>query len=141
MDIGEGFSVELGRISRRWRARLDERLRQTGLTQARWVVLLQLSRVGPVAQRELAERLGIEGPTLVRVLDNLEKQGLVERRPCDGDKRVKEIHLTDAARPLIEKIARISAELRGQVLADIPDEELRGALAVLRVIGERLEGM
>ncbi|OQM74605.1 MarR family winged helix-turn-helix transcriptional regulator [Manganibacter manganicus] len=141
MDIGEGFAIELGRISRRWRTRLDERLRQIGLTQARWIALLQLSRTGPVAQGELAERLGVEGPTLVRVLDNLEKQGLVERRPCDGDKRVKEIHLMDAARPVIEKIARISAELRAELLADIPGEDLRGALAVLREIGERLEGM
>ena len=77
----------------------------------------------------------------MRVLDNLEKQGLVERRTCDGDKRVKEIHLTDAARPAIEKITLISAELRENVLTDVPDEKLRGALAVLRAIGKQLEGM
>lgn len=141
MDIGEDFAIELGRISRRWRVRLDERVRGLGLTQARWIVLLQLSRIGPIVQRELAQRLDIEGPTLVRVLDNLEKQGLVERRPGDGDKRVKEVHLTDAAQPLIEKIARISAALRREVLADIPGEELHRALAVLKSIGDRLEGM
>ncbi|MCO6389412.1 MarR family winged helix-turn-helix transcriptional regulator [Aliihoeflea sp. 40Bstr573] len=75
MSIGNGFAMELGRVSRRWRTRLDERLRNTGLNQARWTVLLQLSNFGPASQRELAERVGVEGPTLARVLDRLADQG------------------------------------------------------------------
>jgi len=140
MDLELELAFELGRVSRRWRTRLDERLKHTGQTQARWMALLQLSRSGPVSQRELAERVGVEGPTLVRLLDNLEEQGLIERQACEDDRRVKLVHLTPAADPVLKEITRISAELRHELLADVPQEKLRIAHEVMKLIGDRLEG-
>jgi MarR family transcriptional regulator for hemolysin len=138
MDVGAEFAVELGRVSRRWRARLDKRLKHTGLTQARWMVLLQLSRAGVISQRELAERIGVEGPTLVRVLDRLEDQGLVARRAGGDDRRMKHIHLTDAARPILDEITRISTELRRELLADVPAADLAIAWRALKTISDQL---
>lgn len=134
------FALHLGRVSRRWRARLDERLRHLGLTQARWVALLLLSKAGPVSQRELADLVGIEGPTLVRQLDNLEEQGLIERRANGVDRRVKELHLTDRARPVLQEITRIADELRNELLSDVPASDLDTAGQVLKAIGDKLEG-
>lgn len=139
METGAEFAVALGRLSRQWRTRLDERLRHTGLTQARWIVLLQLSHAGALSQRELAERVGVEGPTLVRVLDKLEAQGLVARHACSDDRRVKRIGLTPAARPVLDEITRISTQLRQELLADVPGEEIARALRVLRTISDQLE--
>jgi len=139
--VDEQFAIEIGRVSRQWRKRLDERLKETGLTQARWLVLLHLSRAGPLSQRELAEIVGIEGPTLVRLLDSLEGQGLVERRVGEDDRRVKQVHLTDAAGPLLVVISGIAVSLRKQALANIEEGELRAAWKVLRDIGDRLESL
>ncbi len=140
MDEREGFALHLGRVSRGWRARLDGRLRRTGLTQARWSTLLHLSRSrGGMTQRELADRLGVEGATIGRILDALEKQGLVERRPVEGDRRAYHIHLTAAAQPILKEINRIAASLRRELLAGISAPELRRCMAVLQSIGERLE--
>lgn len=141
MTVDEQFAIEIGRVSRQWRKRLDERLKETGLTQARWLVLLHLSRAGPLSQRELAEIVGIEGPTLVRLLDSLEGQGLVERRVGEDDRRVKQVHLTDAAGPLLVVISGIAVSLRKQALANIEEGELRAAWKVLRDIGDRLESL
>lgn len=141
MNVGEQFAIELGRVSRQWRKRLDERLKQTGLNQARWLVLLHLSRAGPLPQRELAEIVGIEGPTLVRLLDSLEGQGLVERRVGEDDRRVKQVHLADAARPLLAEITSIASALRSELLAEVADGELRAAWKVLKDIGDRLESL
>jgi len=140
MDIREAFAQEIARISRRWRARLDERLRHTGLTQSRWNTLLQLSR-GPegMTQRELADFIGVEAPTVVRLLDALERQGLVERRPSEEDRRAYRIYLTEEAKALMEEINRIAFELRQEILADIPLDDLTFCLNVMRQIGERLE--
>src|SRR5688572_28705178 len=124
MDTAADFAINLGRVSRRWGARLDERLKHTGLTQARWLALLNLSRTGPVSQRALAENMGIEGPTLVRLLDHLEQQGLIARHECDADRRVKEVHLTAAAEPLLDEITRIAAALRRELFADVPPDDL-----------------
>ncbi|HLT02513.1 MAG TPA: MarR family transcriptional regulator [Geminicoccaceae bacterium] len=140
MDPREAFALDLGRVSRRWRARLDERLKVTGLTQARWSTLLHLSRAGEcLTQRELAARVGIEGPTLVRLLDALEAQGLIERLPVEGDRRANSIRLTEAAQPLLAEINRIAADLRREILAGVPVEDLETCQRVLRHIGDRLE--
>lgn len=139
MDIGAEFALELGRVSRWWRTRLNERVRHLELNQARWVVLLQLSRLGPSSQRELAARVGVEGPSLVRLLDRLEEGGLVSRRPADDDRRIKQIHLTAAAEPVLRQITEVANELRQELLAGIPAENIATALQVLRIIGDRLE--
>ena len=141
MDIGEQFAIELGRVGRHWRKRLDERLKHADLTQARWLALLHLSRTGPMSQRELAELLSVEGPTLVRVLDKLEQQGLVERRASGEDRRVKLIHLAQAAHPVLDEITSISTGLRNELLAQVADDELRAAWKVLKEIGDRLENL
>ncbi|MBU2146996.1 MAG: MarR family transcriptional regulator [Alphaproteobacteria bacterium] len=139
MDVGAEFALELGRVSRRWRTRLDERLKHMGLNQARWTVLLQLSSSGPASQRELAERVGVEGPSLVRVLDRLEDQGLIARHSCDEDRRIKRIHLTAEAEPVLDEITRISTALRLELLADIPMKNIDVAWQVLKALGDRLE--
>ena len=140
MDLGEAFALELGRVSRRWRTRLDERLKVTGLTQARWSTLLHLARGERcLTQRELAERVGIEGPTMVRLLDALEAHGLIERLPVEGDRRAKHIRLTGAAQPLLGDIDRIAADLRREIFADLQKDDLQTCLTVLQSIGDRLE--
>jgi MarR family transcriptional regulator for hemolysin len=140
MSPEESFVAELGRVSRRWRARLDELLRHTGLTQARWLALFQVSQhEGTLTQRQLAELLGIEGPTLVRILDGLEKQGLIERCRVAGDRRANSITTTETAKPVINEIKRIATGLRRDLLAGVAPSEIEAAAKVLRSIGDQLE--
>jgi len=125
----EAFGFQLGRLSRWWRSRLDEELKPLGLTQARWIVLVHLSRGGEnMTQTELARFVEVEGPTLVRVLDALEEQDLIVRRPCDDDRRAKSILLTAKGRGLIARIDDVAAGLRRDLLAGIPTEELEQCL-------------
>lgn len=120
------FAMQLAQLSRGWRAELDRRLSGLGLSQARWLVLLHLARYdGLPTQRELAASLAVEGPTLARLLDGLEQQGLVERLPVVGDRRAKQISLCPAARPLIVQIEEISAQLRTELFAGISQQDLR----------------
>ena len=140
MDPQEAFALELGRVSRRWRTRLNDRLKVTGLTQARWSTLLHLARGSAcMTQRELAERVAIEGPTLVRLHDALEAQGLIERLPVAGDRWANHIRLTATAQPLLKQINRIAADLRRESFADVAADDLNTCLTVLRGIGDRLE--
>lgn len=140
MDVEETFALTLARVSRSWRAALDARLRESGFTQARWYTLLQLSRGREgMSQRELAALVGVEGPTIGRLLDALEMQGLIERRPVNGDRRAYHIHLTAAAQPLLKEINRTATGLRRELLADIPAEDLDTCVTVLQGIGDRLE--
>jgi MarR family transcriptional regulator for hemolysin len=74
------------------------------------------------------------------VLDNLEEQGLIRRRPSADDRRVKQLCLTDAAGPILTEITRISDGLRQELLADLPAKDIAVARKVMRAIAERLEG-
>ena len=92
-----------------------------------------------MSQRDLAEQIGVEGPTLVRLLDALEQRGLIERVDSDDDRRVKKIHLAESAKPLIEEITRISDAFREELLEGVPANDLATAHRVLCLIGDRLE--
>jgi MarR family transcriptional regulator for hemolysin len=133
------LGVAIGQIARRWRARLDQRIAPFGLTEARWLVLLSLARRGDgVTQKDLAARLAIEAPTLVRTLDWLQRQGFVERRAVPSDRRAKTIHLTDKARPVLLRIEAEAAAVRAEILADIPEQDLTACLAVLGRVAQGL---
>jgi len=133
------FAIELGKVARRWRTRLDSRLRSMGLTQARWMALLELSRAAGLTQRDLAATLGIEGPTLVRLLDGLEEQGLIERQSCPDDRRAKRVRLTEAAAPVLREIRKIAEATRRELLEGVAPDDLSVARRVLAMISERLE--
>ena len=124
-DPREVIGFEVALLGRLWRTRLDERLAPLGLTQAKWLILVHLSKArGALPQRELSERIGVEGPTVVRVLDGLERLDLIERRPLEGDRRAKAVHLTDLAAPLLEDIIAIAAQVRVEVLQGLSDKEI-----------------
>ncbi|RZA18480.1 MAG: MarR family transcriptional regulator, partial [Proteobacteria bacterium] len=125
------FGMQLAHMSRGWRAELDRRLAGLGLSQARWLVLLHLARFGEApTQRELAQSVGVEGPTLARLLDSLEAQGLVERQAVVEDRRAKKIMLCPPARPLIEQIETIANALRAELFMGVDEEELSTAMRV-----------
>ena len=131
------FAMQVAQLSRAWRSELDRRLVGLGLSQARWLVLLHLARFSEMpTQRELAQSIGVEGPTLARLLDSLESQGLVTRVAVPEDRRAKKIALQAKAQPLIEKIEAISTQLRQEVFAGIDEDDLRRCQQVhARVLG------
>ena len=131
----EIVGISISRTARMWRTKLDERLSPLGLTQARWLVLMHLSRMGGEAlQKDLAFAVGVEGPTLVRVLDGLERMGLVLRAAVEGDRRARRICLTPKADGVNSDIMRIGTKLRAEALAGISDAELESFFGVLETI-------
>lgn len=131
------FGMQLAHMSRGWRAELDRRLAGLGLSQARWLVLLHLARFEEApTQRELAQGVGVEGPTLARLLDSLEAQGLVQRQAVVEDRRAKKILLCPSALPLIEQIEAIATTLRNDLFVGVDEEDLQACMRVhSRILG------
>ncbi|MFZ3283403.1 MarR family transcriptional regulator [Pseudomonas sp.] len=125
------FGMQLAQMSRGWRAELDRRLAGLGLSQARWLVLLHLARFEEApTQRELAQSVGVEGPTLARLLDSLESQGLVQRQSVMEDRRAKKIVLCSPALPLIEQIETIATQLRHELFEGVDEADLKVCMRV-----------
>ena len=128
------FGALIGQVARRWRALVDARLKEYGLTEATWRPLLHLSKFpAPPRQTDLAESLSIEGPSLVRLLDTLERDGYI-LRCADSDRRTKTIPLTPRGETLQRKIAAVVADTRNQVLAGVADRRLAAATEVLEQV-------
>lgn len=132
-DIREGFGFLLNEATQAWRLEIDRRLAPRGLSQATWRALFHLKRRGEgLTQRQLAENMGIEGPSLVRLIDHLERADLVERRAAPLDRRCNHLFLTDKGRELLNELLQIASVARAELLDGIDEEAIRTTLATLR---------
>src|SRR4029078_10302851 len=101
------FGFRIARIARRLRQAVDAELRAYGLTDATWRPLAYVGKLGGGGrQKERATALSIEGPTLVRLLDNLERRGLIERREDETDRRARGLHLKKVRRDLAVRVGQ-----------------------------------
>ncbi len=137
----ESFGLWIGTLARLWRSEIDRRLAVYGLTQSRWLTLLHLSRMsGPVTQRELADAMGVQAPTLVHILDRLQAEGLVERSTTDADRRRNSLRLSRKAAPVLQRIAATTSEIRGEIFAGIAESDIETCLRVFETLALRLGG-
>ena len=128
----------IARLARIWRRESDQALSDHGLSYATAIPLLVLSRQGEnVRQGVLADELGIEGPSLVRLIDLLEAEGLVERREDPSDRRAKTLHLTKAGGAKVEETNRVLRRVRASLLKDIGADELAITFETLQRIEQR----
>ncbi|KQW31011.1 MarR family transcriptional regulator [Rhizobium sp. Root274] len=123
---------EMSAFNRKLRAFFDAAVREEGLTLARARALFAIARRGPLTQKDLAEELEIETPTLVRVLDGMEKQDLIQRSEDATDRRAKRIDMTPAGRETFKRVHALAGELRGQIAEEISAEDIETALSVVR---------
>ncbi|WP_206615581.1 MarR family winged helix-turn-helix transcriptional regulator [Solirhodobacter olei] len=116
---------------------MNAELSPLGLTEATWLPLLFLHREGPVRQVELADYLGLDRSSVVRLIDNLSRQGLVERQDDPADRRAKLVVVTEAAADILRTAEASSARVRAAALAGIAAADIATAEAVLgRIIAQ-----
>ena len=135
------LTVLLVLVARKWRSLLDEKLRPGGQSSARMEALSAiLNSPDGSAQVDIARRLRIEGPTLTRMLDALEKDGLVERQPAPADRRTKRLQVTLQGEAALEDIFAVADIFRGRLLKGIEAEKLAEVSHFLAGLLERLDG-
>lgn len=132
------FGYRLGLLARHWRQQVDNAVKVLDLTEATWRPLLHLDHLGEaVRQKDLAESLGIDGSSLVRLLDMLEERGLLRRE--DGrDRRCKLVTLTPAGRELTQRTRAIVTALEEEMLSDLDDFEMAALSRLMDRIDRRM---
>jgi MarR family transcriptional regulator for hemolysin len=136
-ELEERFSGALHNTSRAWRQALDRRLKYLGVSQASWMTIAVAAKARqPLSQSELAESLGVEGATMVAMVDRLVKAGFVIREPSTTDRRVKRVVLTQTGNLLYDKVRAEAATFRKELLANVDPKKLLAATELL----ESLEG-
>ena len=139
-ELEERFSNALHNTARGWRLAMDRRLKYLGVSQASWMTIAVAAKARqPLSQSELAERLAVEGATMVAMIDRLVKAGFVVREPSTADRRVKRVLLTQAGNRLYDKVKAEAAALRKELLANIDAKKLLAATELLEGLQEIFE--
>jgi len=104
---------------------IDDRLKPLELTQTHWVTLHNINMLPPEqSQIQLAKAIGIEQPSLVRTLDQLEEKKLITRQTCASDRRAKRIKLTEEAAPIINEMESVIDSTRKEILSGMSSSEI-----------------
>jgi DNA-binding MarR family transcriptional regulator len=123
-------------VSRLLRKRFDRRAQRLGLTRAQWAVIAHLHRCEGVNQTTLADVMDVQKITLARLVDRLEQDGWVQRRPDPEDRRANRLYLTGKVAPMWERMRRLAGEIFEEALAGLApperDELIDRLLAVKR---------
>lgn len=137
-DLEERFSDALHSTSRSWRQAVDRRLKYLGVSQASWMTIAIAAKAGaPLSQSELADKLGVEGATMVAMIDRLVKAGWVVREASTTDRRVKRVVLTAEGLNIYGKVKAEAIALRKELLANTDQKHLLLATELL----ESLQGI
>jgi MarR family transcriptional regulator for hemolysin len=134
-SLEERFSLALHNSARAWRQALNRRLKGLGIGQASWMAIAGVARATePLSQTELADRLGIEDPTMMAMIDRLAKAGYLSRVPSETDRRVKLVVLTPEGAKLYSKVKKEADAFRQEFLAHIAPGKLRAATELLEAL-------
>ncbi len=126
------LGTDLARLVRIWRSLIDQRLKPLELTQTHWVTLHNIHQLPPEqSQIQLAKAIGIEQPSLVRTLDQLEEKGLITRTTCASDRRAKRIKLTTEAAPIIGQVEDVIDATRDDILSGISSQEVEKLVTLI----------
>lgn len=125
-------------VGRNLRTVIDQRARRIGMTRAQWALLYHIERTKGARQVDLASLMELEPMTVARLIDRLEKAGVVERRADPADRRANRIYLTKKAGPVLERLRRIGDELMAEVLAPFEPAEREQMHALLSILKTNL---
>ena len=134
------FGSLLSRAARQWRRAADLRLQPFELTEATWLPLVHISRAPePPRQKDLAASMSLDGSSVVRLLDNLEAAGLVQRQEGAHDRRAKIILLTPRGKAIADQVETVARRVRSDALAGLSDKDIETTVRVLNHVCRALE--
>lgn len=136
------LTAGLAGASRQWMRLLDNALGDCGVPSACIAPLIYIARSGGgINQVTLAEQIGLMGPSLVRLLDNLAKLKLLRREQNPGDRRAKRLWLTAAGEALAEEFEARLIKLRNEVLRDVPTGEIEATVRVHQALARAADAV
>jgi DNA-binding MarR family transcriptional regulator len=128
----------VGDIARLMKRRFDARLRVLGLSVAQAKALLHVSRQPGLRQARLADLLDIQPITLARLIDRMARDAWIERRPDPVDRRAVNLYLLERAKPILDRLNVLLAELQDLAFAGLSETQAQALLESLQVARDNL---
>lgn len=100
------------------------RLKDTGVTRIQWIALYNISKYQPISQRELSVLMSVQDSSATRLLERMERDGLIERFQSEVDKRVIMVQLTALGEETFERLLPYGDAFNNDLVAGISEKEL-----------------
>ena len=140
IDLKESIGLALKRSAKSWEKAADIELNDRfSLTGGQWKVIVALSIREGITQRELADMMFLEAPTIVPILDKMEKEEFVKRQSDPRDRRNNLIFLTEKSKEMVDPIVDCMVEMREIGLSKISKKDLEIARKTLEQINKNAE--
>jgi DNA-binding MarR family transcriptional regulator len=120
--------------------RLRQALTVTGLTPRHGSTLVRLARSGPTTQQTLLEVLAVDPSGMVTILNDLERDGLVERRRDPADRRRHIVEITGAGCVAAAEVEQAIAEVEQDAFAQLDENEIGQLRSLLARVHTRTDG-
>lgn len=138
-DFESSVGFIVNNTAKAFQKTFDLELRKNvGVTLSQWRVVASLVQQPGLTQKEIADKVGVEGATLVPIIDKMEKEGLLKRKPDSKDRRVNRIYLTQKADSLWNSMTECALHIRKVSTKDISEDKLETTLETLRKISKNL---
>ena len=138
-DFENSVGYLVNNTAKSFQKTLDVELRKNvGVTKSQTRVVVALIRDKGLTQKEIAEKVGIEGATLVPVIDKLDREGLLKRKSDMKDRRVNRIYLTSKADSLWNSMMGCALNIRKASAKGIPESDMETTMETLRKISKNL---
>jgi MarR family transcriptional regulator, 2-MHQ and catechol-resistance regulon repressor len=134
-DIALSLWVKLARAHDTFSHLAAQHIRTFGLTQAQFGAVECLGHLGPMLIGDLTKKHLVSGGNMTVVVNNLEKEGIVERTVCEDDRRACTVHLTDKGKRLFKKIFVPHAEYVVQLASGLTENEQEELGRLLKKLG------
>jgi MarR family transcriptional regulator, organic hydroperoxide resistance regulator len=119
----EGLSSQIIGVARAHRSRAAELLGALGLYPGQEMFLFWLQREDGQTLSQIAERMGVQPPTVTKMVTRMEASGLLERRASPRDSRVTQVFLTEHANTLLPEIERVWVQLEDETTSGMNPED------------------
>jgi MarR family transcriptional regulator, transcriptional regulator for hemolysin len=139
-DFQNSIGYIINRTAKAFIRALDSQLKEkVGVTAGQWKVLVMLVDQNGLAQKEIADRLGLDGATLIPIIDKMEKDKLVVRKVDPADRRNNRIYRTERADALWDKMMQCVSSIKEISIKGIPDQNVKIMKDVLENIWKNLK--
>jgi MarR family transcriptional regulator, transcriptional regulator for hemolysin len=138
-DFENSIGFIVNRAAKAFVKSLDSELREkVGVTLGQWKVIVMLVNQDGLTQKEIADKLGLEGPTLIPIIDKMEKERLVVRKVDSDDRRNNRIYRTEKVDALWDRTLECALKIRQISIRNIPEQNIHIARNVLEKVWQNL---
>jgi len=138
-DLDNSLDFMLVRVVNKLRCQIGRQLKHMDLTSEQWAVLARLREEDGLTQNELAKRILKDQANTTRILDKVEKKGLVKRVDALNDRRTYLIYLTEEGRHAVEVCNPLVQQVKEKITEVLTEDEITALRRMLDIISQNLD--